>query len=191
MKSIIPLGKMGFSGVRYHKGYVYDKLRHTVLTINQMSEADKRFVQATLKTIVTGPDAFVLPDGTNGWACSKLDLQGKSYVLSYRGIEVALFYKRQLHEIALQPGDRYPEGVCQDPKEAWMRLDFLGLSAEKANFVLGTEHKRLNEENKILKDRLQTLDDLNYQLEKENTQLKDRRKQDLSSKGKRNGKRKR
>ena len=158
--------------ITHHRGMVYDKLRHVVLSINQMSEVNKRFVQATLKTVTTGPQACTMPDGKNGWACMSLDDRARTYVLSYRGIEVALFYQRQLTEIRLQPGDRYPEGVCQDPKEAWMRLDFLGLSAEKANFVLTSQHKRLEEENKLLKDRLQTVDQLNEGLEKENTELR-------------------
>lgn len=173
MRSVVPRGKVGYVGVRYHKNYVYDQLRYTVLTVSQMSEQDKHMVQASLKTITTGPEAMVLPDGVNGWACVTLDLRGRAFLLSYKGIEVALFYKRQLTEIKLEPGDRFPEGVCQDPNEAWQRLDIIGLSAKKANLVITTQHKRIENENKILSSRTSTQQELIDALEKENKHLKE------------------
>jgi hypothetical protein len=176
MKSIVKGRRVSpYSAPTYHKGYVYQQLKHTVLTISQMSEVDKRAVQATLKTIVTGPDAMTLPDGSNGWACQNLDLRGRAYLLSYKGIEVAVFYHRQLTELKLQPGDRFPEGVVTDPIEAWQRLDLLGLSAKKANIVLTTQHKRVEDENKLLTTRVETLQGLADALDKENRTLKEQR----------------
>jgi hypothetical protein len=180
MKPGGPINQISHAGVRYHRGYVYDKLRHTVLTTAQMSKTDRAFVEATLKTITTGPEAMTLPqmkvveheDGSqeevvNNWSCTEIGDRGKVYVVSYHGIEVALFFKRQLTEVKLDPGDRQPEGVMQDPSEAWQRLDILGQSAKKANFVLTTTLKRLDEENKFLKKRISTLEELNGRLETE------------------------
>jgi hypothetical protein len=154
-----------------------------------MTKTDRDFVEATLKTITTGPEAMTLPQAlsvrikahdaagmpllefaeqqttlTNYWACTEIGDRGKVYVVSYHGIEVALFFKRQLTEIKLDPGDRQPEGVMQDPSEAWQRLDILGHSAHRANFVLTTTLKKLDEENQFLKKRVGTLEELNDRL---------------------------
>jgi hypothetical protein len=183
LKSSGPVNQLSHAGVRFHKNFVYDQLRYTILTITQMSEIDKALVQATLKTINSANEALTLPqiqhlDGNprnnktanlqlNGWACTCLDSTGtgRCYVLSYRGIEVALLFKRQLTEVKLQEGDKQPEGVCQDQEEAWMRLDLFGASAKRANLVLTTTLNQLKEENKLLTTRVNTLEELNTRLE--------------------------
>lgn len=173
LKNQGPSNQVSHAGIRYHKGFVHDKLRHTVLTSNQMPIEYKELILATLKTITTGPQAMTLPDGKNGWAYKVFkESYDRSGVLSFFGFEVAVFYKRQLTEVKLEPGDRYPEGVLQDPEDAWQRLDLLGSSAKQANVVLTNYHKRLEEENKLLHDRVKTLDDLNDNLEKDIKRMK-------------------
>lgn len=178
-----PTNQLSHVGVRYHQGYIYDKLRYTVLMLTQMSARDKSLVESTLKTITTAPQAMTLPQVTykdgnplnnkadnlesNGWACTCIDQLGKCYVVSYHGFEVAVFYKRQLHTIKLEPGDKHPECVLQDPQDAWMRMDLFGPSAKRANYVLTSSMNQLKEENKILNTRIQTLEMLNDKLEKE------------------------
>lgn len=190
LKSAFKAGRISpYGSPVYHKGVIYDRLRHTVLTVDQMAEADKRFVQATLKTITNGSQAKTLPDGKNGWACLALDSRARAYVLSFRGIEVALFYQRQLTEVQLQPGDRFPEGVVQDPQEAWMRLDLIGLSAKKANLVLTTQHNRLDQELNLSIQRAATLQELNDMLESENKRLKEQCNRMLKDRKSKKGKR--
>ena len=155
------------SAVRYHKTYAYDKIRFTVLTASQMTKERQEMVAATLKTVTTGPEAMTLPE-TPGWSCTQIDKNsyGRAYVVAYLGIEVALFFKRQLTEIIPEPGEKVPEGVLQDPKEAWQRLDLLVRSAEKSNFVLTQTQHRLEESNWLLQSRVKDLDDLNDDLTK-------------------------
>lgn len=159
-------GKNPESFVRYHEGYVYDKIRYTVLTASQVSEADVRKIQAATKTVISGVEASTMPK-TPGWSCQVLDQRGRVLLLSYKGIEVGLFYQRQLSEVKLQAGDKFPEGVCQDPRDAWQRLDLLGRSARQSNIILTNVHSRLEEENQLLKQRIQTLETLNDKYESE------------------------
>ena len=161
-----PVEQVSHVGVRYHKGYVYDSLRYTVLTCNQLSKEDRELVEGTLKPIVTGAEAMTLPS-TPGWRTTQIDQAGRAFIVSYHGTEVALFYKRQLTELRLYPGDSFPEGVLQDPVDAWQRLDLIGQSAKRANIVLFSSMKRLEETNKLLETRVQTLDELNDSLQKE------------------------
>lgn len=147
------------SAVKFHKGYAYDKVRHTVLTIAQLSDDMKDSIQAALKAITTGAEAKTMPLQP-GWSCSVLDMRGRVLALSYHGIEVALFFQRQLTEIEPQPGQRIPEGVLQDPQEAWMRLDIFGPSAKRANIVMKHMFEQQKEEIKLKNERIETLEQL-------------------------------
>jgi len=167
-------GPNPYSAVRFHQGYVFDPVRYTVLTASQMSSEREEMVTSTLKTVTSGPEAMTLPEKP-GWATHGIGFDGRVYIVSYLGTEVALFFKRQLTEVVPEPGEKVPEGVLQDPKEAWMRLDLLGRSAEKSHFVLTQQHRRLEEANRLLTSRVQTLDDLNdsltYKLEDKESQI--------------------
>lgn len=160
-------GPNPYSAVRYHKGYVYDPVRYTVLTGSLLSKDITEMVTSTLKPITTGPDAAHLPE-IPGWSVEEMSKyhDGRLILVRHNGTEVALYFKRQLTEIIPQPGEKTPECVLQDPKHAWQRLDLLDRSAEKQHFVLTTEHRRLEEENKLLTKNNQSLDDLNDRLEK-------------------------
>lgn len=147
------------SAVRYHHGFVYDPVRYTVLTGSQMSEDRVEMVTSALKTVTSGPQAMTLPEKP-GWRCLQIGVDGRVYLIEYCGIEVALFFKRQLTEIVPGAGDKVPEGVLQDPIEAWQRLDLLGRSAEKQHFVLAQSQRRLEDSNKLLGVRVQNLDAL-------------------------------
>ena len=157
-------GPNPYSAARFHKGYVYDPIRYTVLTASQMPRDKIEMVTSRLKTVTTGTEAMTLPDGHSGWRTIEIGTLGRCYLVDYCGIEVALFFKRQLTEIVPEPGEKAPECVLQDPKEAWQRLDLLGRSAEKSNFVLTQAQRRLEEVNKLLTERITGLDDLNDQL---------------------------
>jgi hypothetical protein len=134
-----------------------------------MTKERRELATSVMKIITTGPEAMTLPEKP-GWSCTMLDRNsnpgGRVYVVAYLGIEVALFFKRQLSEIIPEPGEKVPEGVMQDPKEAWQRLDLLGRSAEQSNFVILQQHRRLEEANKLLTSRAGDLDDLNDELTK-------------------------
>lgn len=160
-------GPNPYSAIHFHKGYVYEPIRYTVLTASQMESERIEMVTSALKTVTTGPQAMTLPEKP-GWACTAVGFDGRVYIVSYLGTEIALFFKRQLTEIVPEPGDKIPEGVLQDPKEAWQRLDLLGRSAEKSNFVLTQTQRRLEESNHLLESMLKDKDDLNDQLQRKN-----------------------
>jgi hypothetical protein len=165
MKGLSKTNIVGYAGVPVHGTGVYDALRYTVLTCTTISNIDREFIEAKLKTITNGAQAKNLPDGKNGWNCFVLDPMGRALLISYRGIECAVFYKRQLTENKLQPGDRFPESVLKDPQDAWQRLDLLGKSAKQANIIITNKQNTLEEENHSLTNRVNTLEQLNGILE--------------------------
>lgn len=170
-----PVSKIGYAGVRIHpKGGVYDALRHTVLTCTLMAPQDRELVEGTLKTIITGAQVANLSDGKNGWlvlelttAISHIVGPCRALLVLYKGMEVAVYFKRQLTEIKLNAGDRYPEGVLQDPQDAWQRLDLLGKSAKQANVVVLNIQQRLEKENTLLQERIRTM---TYLIQKHETE---------------------
>ena len=157
-------GPNPYSAVRFHDGYVYEPIRYTVLTASQMTSERVEMATSALKTVTTGPQAMTLPEKP-GWACTQVGHGGRIYIVAYLGIEVCVFFKRQLTEIIPEPGEKVPEGVLQDPKEAWQRLDLLGRSAEKSNFVLTQTMRRLEETNRLLASSAKDVDDLNDALQ--------------------------
>lgn len=165
MRGLSKSNVVGFAGVPVHGSGVYDALRHTVLTCSKINPFDREFVESKLKLLTNGAVIANLPDGKNGWECRILDAMGRCILVSYRGFECAIYYKRQLTEIKLLPGDTFPESVLKDPNDAWQRLDLLGKSAKQANVVLTNLHAQLSGENKILTERVKTLELLNGQLE--------------------------
>lgn len=165
MRGLSRANVVGFAGVPVHGTGVYDSLKHTVLTCTKLNIFDREFIEARLKTIATGVEVMNLPDGKNGWECRVLDAMGRCILVAYKGFEAALFYKRQLTEIKLLPGDTFPESVLKDPNDAWQRLDLLGKSAKQSNVILTNQHSQLTDQNKILLERVKTLEELNGVLE--------------------------
>jgi hypothetical protein len=143
-------------------------IRYKVLLIDQLSKEDKLTIAAKVTTIFTGPEALangykqIAPGKfiNEGWQVEIRDNMGHVVVMKYKGVEAALFYKRQTGEVEPLPVDPAPEGVITDPADAWVRLDLLGLSAREAGGRVGKQKKKsdenllLAEQNLVLKEQL-------------------------------------
>lgn len=173
LKGLVSGNRVSYVGYQVHGTGVYDDTKYTVLTCTQVSETDRTYIESILKPIITGGEVMNLADGTNGWCVQKLDAMGRAYLVLYKGIECSLFFKRQVTELKLLPGDRHPESVLKDPRDVWQRLDLLGKSAKQSNIVLKNEHDRLKEENNILQIRIKTLEELNGRLETQASKSED------------------
>lgn len=158
-------------GHKHHVGFVRDKVKHRVLIVELFLERQKAVlekVKAVVKTLTTGDSAreFATRDTYERrlinqeaeWRYDILDMnRGKAGVLKYHGVEVALYYKREITEVMPGVGEKPPEHPLVDPEDAWQRLDLLGPSAKRANIVLKRYHTMLEEDNKLLKDEIQIL----------------------------------
>lgn len=157
-------------------------IKYRVLLVDQMSKADKIAVAAKVSTLYTGPEAKsssyrqIAPGQfeNENWQYEIKDYQGQVGVLKFKGVEAAVFYKRQVTEIEPLPVDPVPEGVIRDPDDAWVRLDLLGLSARRTGVRLGKQ-KRAGDEALILAEKelavkeqlLGTIETENFNLRKD------------------------
>lgn len=166
------------SAITYHPGWIKDQVKYKVLTIDHLPKAAMELIRATVKTLVSGDSArdfahkdarlFATKNLQTDWAYTSLDVKGRIGVLRYRGIEVAMFFKREITEIEPGSGEKPPECQITDPVDLWQRLDIFGPSAKRANVVLTNKHQDLEEENGILK---QEIDLLQVKFDKQETKL--------------------
>lgn len=166
----------------YRPGYVFDKgLTFQILPSSHLKPAEKAAVRAFIKPLLTGyqAEAIVYKEDPlskkkgheHGWAYKKMDLQGRVGVMSFRGMEVALFYKRQMTEIKPVPGEPIPENIIQEPTDVWVRFDLLGKSAREQNLFLAQRHSTYEESIKRMEEKVAAKDALIDAVEKSNKQM--------------------
>lgn len=152
-----------YSSVRYGKNYTAHKITYPTLSASRVTAAEKEAIRAEIKPITSGEEAerFVFtkvddqPRYTLGWRMFWLDQLHRAGVLCKNGVEVALFFKRQIVEEEPAPGDPVPEGWLKEPLDAWQRLDLFGKSAREANLFLKKKHEHLNQEVTVLQQRVE------------------------------------
>ena len=157
-------GKPVTTPVHYHKHWKETQIKYKVLSISQLSKAWIQTIRAVVKPLVSGTTAeaycrktaydLALQGVKSDWAYTIIDHLGNAGIMTYRGIQVALFFKRQITEIAPAIGEKPPDNPITDPDDVWQRLDLLGPSAKKANIVLKNYHDKLEEDNKLLRNQL-------------------------------------
>ena len=142
-------------------------IKYRVLLAEQLSKADKVAVAAELASLKTGDEACNLAKATNLWQCEVKDHLGRVRAMLYRGAEVALFYQRQIATLEPLPQDPVPEGIIDDPKDAWMRIDLLGVSPRNLAARVGKAAKSTENLLDIAMRELKVKDELNELLNHE------------------------
>jgi hypothetical protein len=111
-------------------------IKYRVLVCRQLSKADKTEVVSKVSTIYSGPEAFANSFQQDKkligimhhehWQYEIKDHLGRIGILKFKGVEVAIYVQRQIAIMEPLPMDPVPEGVIEDPKDAWVRFDLLG-----------------------------------------------------------------
>lgn len=179
------------TGLKYSKKYYATKLKYQVLTGYQIPKKDLERVRAFIKPLVNGDEAYKavveyakkLDSDVLCGEWTWVSPTPRIGILLFRGIEVALFFKRQVSELAPGLGEKPPEGEIKDPDDVWQRLDLLGPSAKKANLVLTQYHTNLEQQNTLLQEQLESankkLEDVTAKLNKYH--LKEERIKELAA----------
>lgn len=156
----------------------FSSLQYLVLTLDQLSKSDKELVRAKVKALTTGEEAIASVG--DGWQYWLMDEQGRVGVLVYKGVEVAVFYKRQTTIMERSTGDPTPESLVE-PTDVWQRLDLLGPSARKANYFIKQSTEKRDEQIQLLEKEVQNQTNLADHYER----LADRRLASIESLNKR------
>jgi molecular chaperone GrpE len=98
--------------------------KYRVLQVDMLKPADREAAAAIISFVQSDSDAYKLA-GHDGYAYKDLDLRRRVGVVTYKGVEVALLFKREIVEREPGPGDPVPECVIKDPAGAWIQVDLL------------------------------------------------------------------
>lgn len=130
-------------------------VRYKVLTVNQLSKETRDQVSAAVALVFSEQSAVALQQHDKNWSYAKVGYSDRAGVLRYRGIEVALFYSRQINEFEPVECAPHPEGEIRHPEDVWVRVDLLGPSARQMKLGSANERDALRRELETMKRELQ------------------------------------
>lgn len=151
---------------RATKRKTFSPPKYEVLLWHQLSERDVQFISGAVTLLGTGLEAQALARQDNFWSYEHMDSLGRAGVLKYKGVETAVFWKRQSTKIVVQPHDPVPTGILREPDDIWMRYELFGISARQVNMrhkvrvqVKDEDYKLLRTEVKIKDERISDLEE--------------------------------
>lgn len=132
--------------LKVRKGFIAAPMHYNILMVHQFNDQDQKTISKGLIKALTPEKAKVLlptskdsllpRDKRSKWsliAHSSVGLSGTFdlYILRFKGLDVAVFFKRQTSVITPEPEDPAPEGYVQDEDDLWARLDLFSKSARQ------------------------------------------------------------
>lgn len=106
-------------------------LYYYVLQVHQLKESDQKIVNKGLATCTTPVECRKLAaSGVANWMYRDISLvkDFECGILLYKGLAVALYYKRQVNKIEPEPMDPVPTGALLNLDDVWARLDLFSKS---------------------------------------------------------------
>lgn len=148
-----------YSTVKFKKDYVHHKIKYPMLTIDQLDRNKKDAIRAVIKALTTADEAYELvfenKGYEQGWQLEPINYNGRTIgILKRYGVEVAVFWPRQVTEVEPQPGEQPPEFELKIIGDLWQRLDILGPSARQANYFIKRRQDELEETKRLLEGRV-------------------------------------
>jgi len=110
--------------------------KYQVLQVDMMKSVDRERAAAVASFVRSGEEAYHL-EGQEGFSYKDLDLRGRCGVVLYRGIEVALLFKREIIEREPAPAEPVPERVLKEPVDRWMSIDLINSEPATARKGIG------------------------------------------------------
>jgi molecular chaperone GrpE len=102
--------------------------KYKVLQADMLKQQDKEKAAAVSSFVTSGEEAYKL-QGQDGFAYRDLDLRGRCGVVCYKGVEVALLFKREVVEREPFVGEPVPERVLSQPSDAWLQINLINTEA--------------------------------------------------------------
>lgn len=153
--------------LKMRKGFQAAPLFYYVLMTHQLNEVDKKIVTKGLLHAITPLEAKELVLTQPGWMFRDISLikDFECGVLMYKGLAVALYYKRQVSKIEPEPYEPVPSGALENPKDVWARLDLFSKSPRQ--LVADAQEELLLKDQEIieLKQQLEAMKVLNASFE--------------------------
>lgn len=137
--------------LKLRKGFQNAPLTYTVLMVGQFTPEDEKVIAKGLIMATTPTKAKALlptPEKKTKWSLKPLMLAGNYdiHLLLYKGLEVALYFKRQTSVITPDPEDPMPEGHLENSDDVWIRLELFHKSPRQLVGAVRDEIVELNRE---------------------------------------------
>lgn len=110
--------------------------KYRVLQVDMLKKEDREKAATIISFVQSDADAYKLA-GNDGFAYKDLDLRRRVGVVTYKGVEVALLFKREIVEREPGPADPVPERTLKDPVGAWLQIDLLSADAVEKRKGIG------------------------------------------------------
>jgi hypothetical protein len=129
--------------LKLRKGFDYAPLQYRVLAVSMLSDSDKEYVARQLLHVTNDVEAMALLKlESNGkfrwglrWAIT-IGFSSKCAIIAYKGVEVALLYRRVTNLIEPLPEDPKPVGMLESEDDVWVLFLLNGESARHQQMVL-------------------------------------------------------
>lgn len=118
------------------KGLLGSKPKYKVLQVDMLKQQDREAAASVTSFMNSSEDAHRLA-GQAGFSYRDLDLRGRCGVVVYKGVEVALLFKREMLELEPGPADPVPQNVLKEPSEVWLKVDLLSAEPVEKRKGLG------------------------------------------------------
>lgn len=105
----------------------YQMKRFTVITSDMMKQEDRANILALLTDVRNGTNARAKAM-QKGFTTDVLDNHGRVVVLRWKGMEVALLFKRATHTVEIAPAEPTPSVHINDHEQAWVVFNLLGIN---------------------------------------------------------------
>ncbi len=136
--------------LKLKRGFVKAPLAYKILAVNQIKEADYKLISKALVKVTNEATAKALTGHGSKWGYKFYNLAGFGE-LTYKGIKVAMLYKRVMLTIVPDPEDPVPEGTLEDPDDVWLMVPMFGLSARQQAKLVRKELESQEEESDLLR----------------------------------------
>lgn len=97
---------------------------YKVLQADLIRGSEKERAAAIASFVMSDQDAHKLA-GHEGFSYQGLDMRGRCGVIRYKGMEVALLFKREVVQLTPGPADPVPERALKEPADAWIQISLL------------------------------------------------------------------
>ena len=124
------------------------QVAYKVLETDLLRATDRERAANIAMLIASDDDARLL-SGKEGFGYKLIDgVNGRAGVVTYRGAEIVLLFKRKVTQLEVGAADPIPQCEIKDPAEVWIRINLLD---PKVPYFARTELAKAQDENKRLR----------------------------------------
>jgi molecular chaperone GrpE (heat shock protein) len=124
------------------------QVAYKVLETDLLRQTDRERAASVALLVTSDDDARKLA-GHDSFGYKMVDaVGGRAGVITFRGAEIVLLFKRKITEVAVGHADPMPQGTLVEPSDAWIRINLLD---PKVPYFARTELNKLQTENQRLR----------------------------------------